>query len=83
MIKNLFKKKKKQTHDISKVEILSETSPFAFKEAFKSLRTNLSFMTGANQIKRIALTSAVPGEGKSSVAINLAITLAETGKKCC
>lgn len=81
MIKNLLNRKKKQTHDITKVEILSKSSPFAFSEAFKSLRTNLSFVTSANQVKRIALTSAVPGEGKSSVAINLSITLAENGEK--
>lgn len=81
MIKKIFKRKKKQTHDITKVEILSKASPFAYAESFKSLRTNLSFMTAANQIKKIALASAVPGEGKSSVAINLAITLAENGEK--
>ncbi len=45
------------------------------------LRTNLNFITGASNAKVMAITSAIPMEGKTSVIINLAITLAETGKK--
>ena len=56
-------------------------APFQFQEAFKSLRTNLKFMALNNDCKSIEVTSAILGEGKSSVAINLAISLAETGSK--
>jgi polysaccharide biosynthesis transport protein len=48
------------------------------KEAFRSLRTNLRFGAG-DEPRVISLTSATPREGKSTVAVNLATTLAEQG----
>ncbi len=61
--------------------LLSSSSPFAYNEAFKSLRTNLSFASINKQCKTIIVTSSIPNEGKSTVATNLAITLAESGAK--
>lgn len=55
-------------------------APFPFVEAYKSLRTNLEFLSGATDCRMILLTSSVPSEGKSNVALNLAITLASGGK---
>ena len=52
---------------------------FRSKEAFKTLRTNIEF--SGNDVKVIALTSATPNEGKSSISFELAITFAEAGKK--
>lgn len=60
---------------------LTETSPFAYVESYKSIRTNLDFMLEQNQCKRIVITSARPSEGKSTFALNLGITLAEDGHK--
>lgn len=48
-------------------------------EAYKRLRTNVQFC--GSDVKVIALTSTVPNEGKSSVSINLAASIAESGKK--
>lgn len=48
-------------------------------EAYKSLRTNLQFC-GGNK-KAIVLTSCTQNEGKTRIALNLAISLAEIGKK--
>lgn len=59
--------------------VASPDAPFPFTEAYKSLRTNLSFVSVNEQYKTIAVTSAIPGEGKSNVAINLTISLAESG----
>ncbi len=50
-------------------------------EAFRSLRTSLHFDTRGKASKVIAVTSASPGEGKSVVASNLAIALAQLGRK--
>ena len=61
--------------------LLTNVAPFAYAEAYKTLRTNLSFASISKQYKRIIITSAIPNEGKSTVAINLAITLAESGAK--
>jgi capsular exopolysaccharide synthesis family protein len=48
-------------------------------EAFRKLRTNLQFVEVAKSSQSIAVTSAAPGEGKTSTAINLAAALAESG----
>jgi non-specific protein-tyrosine kinase len=48
-------------------------------EAIRMLRINLELATSANQIKTLAITSPGPGEGKSTIAANLAVALAQTG----
>ena len=52
---------------------------FKTKEAYKTLRSNVQFC--GNDVKIISLTSCVPNEGKSMVSFNIAISMAETGKK--
>lgn len=48
-------------------------------EAYKTLRTNVQFC--GEDVKVIALTSCTPNEGKSSVSFQLALSMAEDGKK--
>ena len=50
-------------------------------EAFRVLRTNLDYMAVDKPICSILVTSATPGEGKTTVAANLAGVLAQSGKK--
>lgn len=50
-------------------------------ESFKILRTNLQFSSVDKPIRTIAVTSATPGEGKSFTACNLAIAMAQGGKR--
>ncbi|HEY0815771.1 MAG TPA: polysaccharide biosynthesis tyrosine autokinase [Pseudonocardia sp.] len=50
-------------------------------EAFRQLRTNLGFVDVDNHHKVLVLTSALPGEGKTTTALNLAIALASSGQK--
>lgn len=52
---------------------------FKMKEAYKVLRTNILFC-GKN-VKTILITSCVPAEGKSTVSMNIAVSMAELGKK--
>lgn len=73
--------KKHQYTRISKDIILTEASPFAYAEAYKSLRTNMNFVTMNGKYKKIVVTSSIPNEGKSSISINLATTLAQKGAK--
>ena len=55
---------------------------FASAEAYKLLRTNLMFsFTDEDKCRIVGITSSLKGEGKSLTAINLAYTIAETGKK--
>lgn len=58
--------------------LFASSAPFAYAEAYKTLRTNLSFASISKQYKKIIVTSAIPNEGKSTVATNLAMTLAES-----
>lgn len=61
--------------------ITQKNMPFAYIEAYKSLRTNLNFLAGSNDVHSLVITSTAPEESKSNVSVNLALTLAESGKK--
>ena len=50
-------------------------------EAFRTLRTNLQFLRPDSHPQVIVVTSALPNEGKSTTAINLALSLAQGGSK--
>lgn len=52
---------------------------FRTSEAYKSLRTNIELC--GKDIRHIAITSCTPNEGKSEVSFQLAISLAQAGKK--
>ncbi len=52
-------------------------------EAYRQLRTNLQFVKVDQMPRVIAITSGVPGEGKTTTAINLAAALAEAGHRVC
>lgn len=52
---------------------------FQLEEAYKTLRSNIQF--SGSDIKVIGFTSSQPDEGKSSVSLNLAVSMAELGKK--
>ncbi|TFV58193.1 polysaccharide biosynthesis tyrosine autokinase [Mycobacterium sp. PS03-16] len=49
----------------------------AISESFRKLRTNLQFLAVDNPPRVIVVTSSMPGEGKSTTAINIALALAE------
>lgn len=50
-------------------------------EAFRTIRTNLQYVDVDNPPQVVTVTSAVPGEGKTTTAVNLAITMAQAGRK--
>ena len=52
-------------------------------EAFRALRTNLQFVDAADHPKTLIVTSSVPGEGKTTTAANLALTLVDAGSSVC
>jgi len=57
------------------------TKPETFAvEAYRTLRTNIQFLGIERQMQVVQVTSAVPSEGKSTTAVNLAVVLAQTGR---
>ena len=52
-----------------------------FAESFRSLRTALSLARAGDPLRRILVTSPMPAEGKDIISINIAISLARSGKR--
>ena len=79
---SVARKKNEQQIQVERDNLLSAKSDFFIREAYKTLRTNVSFtLTGEEKSKVIVVTSSMQGEGKSITAINLAISYAMTDKK--
>lgn len=76
----LEKKKKKGTPTAApQIELVPHERPRTLiSEAYRSLRTAL-LLSSAREIKAVAVTSAVAGEGKTATASNLAVVLAQLG----
>lgn len=65
-----------------KKELIVQRDPKSpISEVFRTLRTNIQFMNAKNNLKTVLITSTMPGEGKSWVSSNLAVTFAQAGKK--
>lgn len=62
-----------------KVDIQMEVLDYHNEEAYKALRTNLKFCGSDKKV--IGITSCQPSEGKSTVSLNLAKSLADSGEK--
>src|SRR5665647_2308066 len=69
-------------YDKSKNPVVITAGKRSFlSEQFRKLRISLSFLGIDNRHKKILVVSSIPGEGKSFIAANLAISIAHTGKK--
>ena len=66
---------------VKRAKVLNDKSSFHVKEAYKALRTNVVFTIPHDGAKKIIVTSALAGEGKSTNCLNLAISFAQTGAK--
>ena len=65
--------------NLAPVDVLRSATPWA--EAFRVLRTNMQYVEVDAEQKVIVMTSSLPGEGKSTTAINLALTTAMAGQR--
>lgn len=61
--------------------IVGEEAASLRAEAYRQLRTNLQFIGAAQSADIVMITSAVPLEGKSITAVNLALTFVEAGER--
>ncbi len=82
---NFFKFKKNKAIENAEdptYAILNKDSRFSVKESYKALRTNIIFsLKDAGSCKVVSMASANPAEGKTTTAVNLAITFAEMSSK--
>ena len=63
-------------------EVIAHKNPKSpISEMFRTLRTNIQFMDRNKKMRTLLVTSTFPGEGKSWVASNLAVTFAQAGKR--
>lgn len=70
--------------DSIKKPLLTQAPPQGARaESYRQLRTNLSFTNVSGQAKTVLVTSSLPGEGKTTTATNLAISLAQAGRTVC
>lgn len=58
----------------------SRTSKMMAAEAFHSVEANLALLARGRPLQTLLVTSAVPGDGKSTVALNLALAMMEKGR---
>jgi len=62
--------------------LLSDLSKYSVRaEAFRQMRTNLRLADENSIIRSLAVTSALPNEGKTTTSLNLALSLSDSGKK--
>ena len=79
-----FGRKKHLDNDTMKngVKLITLANPQSvISEQFRNIRTNINFMNVDKEVKTIVFTSAMAGAGKSTVSANVAITMAQAGKK--
>lgn len=70
------------THDLRRDLLVTISDPRSpVSEAYRALRTNLQFASLDKELRTLLVTSAGPGEGKSTTLGNLAVTLAQAEKR--
>lgn len=72
----------KVMRDKNNIDLITIKRPNALtSESIRTLRTNLQFASVDKEIKTILITSTMPGEGKSFISANLAVSFAQAGKR--
>ncbi len=72
----------KQDSEVAYPTLMVRDAPRSpISEAFRMLRANLKFMSADKELKVIVVTSSVPQEGKSTVAANLATSMAQMERR--
>jgi succinoglycan biosynthesis transport protein ExoP len=59
--------------------LLEPADPLPFREAYRQLRTSMLLSARNTGLKSMLVTSSVPGEGRTMIAVNTALSLARTG----
>ncbi|OAK33334.1 CpsD/CapB family tyrosine-protein kinase [Bacillus wiedmannii] len=75
-------KNRRKTNKVKGESIVAYTAPRSkISEQYRSLRTNIQLSSSMHQIRTIVITSPRYGEGKSTITVNLAVSIAQKGEK--
>lgn len=69
-----------QTNPVSLITLVDPSSPVS--EQYRTIRTNIQFASSADRkLQTFVVTSSGPGEGKSTIAANMAVVFAKAGQR--
>jgi capsular exopolysaccharide synthesis family protein len=81
-VKLLSRKLKKTIQDLTQRSLITHINPKSpISEQYRTIRTNIQFASIDKEVKTLMVTSSGPGEGKSTTVANLAVVLAQQGKR--
>lgn len=72
---------KRMANELKRNLITMNDPKSPISEQYKTIRTNIQFSSVDREIRKLVVTSAGPGEGKSTTIANLAVVFAQQGKK--
>ncbi|MFC7365201.1 MULTISPECIES: CpsD/CapB family tyrosine-protein kinase [Bhargavaea] len=72
---------KKQLEQRARKLVVAANPKSVVSEQFRTLRSNITFSAVDRELKTILVTSALPGDGKSTISANLATLFAQDGKR--
>ena len=76
------RRKRERVVEVENPDLVVHTHPMSMAaESCRTVRTNLMFMAAESPNKTMVVTSANPKDGKTTVAINIAIALAQSGQR--
>ncbi|WNB92497.1 CpsD/CapB family tyrosine-protein kinase [Bacillus sp. NEB1478] len=78
----MSRKFRKNIQDLTQRSLITHNNPKSpISEQYRTIRTNIQFASIDKDFKKLMVTSSGPGEGKSTTAANLAVVLAQQGKR--
>jgi capsular exopolysaccharide synthesis family protein len=81
-VKHLSRRLKKTIQDLTQRSLITHINPKSpISEQYRTIRTNIQFASIDKEFKTLMVTSSGPGEGKSTTVANLAVVLAQQGKR--
>lgn len=77
----VYRKKKRKNNSSAGINILETNVQQSYMEALRQIRTKLERRLHKHHAKVLMVTSSIPGEGKSTVSANLALSMAMNNKR--